>query len=262
MKDLIMIQLETTNLCQASCKFCPHDKFKEFGTMTDKLYESIVNQAGNLPKLTNFIPMLTGEPFCDKKIIERIKYARARMPWVNIELYTNGNLLTFAILQQLKEIPNFALSISLNGLNPEVRKEITGLDDWPHVIRMCRYAEQIKLPYRVTMVAYPEIKEQEIKGFVQAGGSVIQYQSWAGQQYPYKRNRWTSCMRALNYMTIRYTGDVCLCCFDAFGKVNFGNLNRQTIEEVWNSPYHRELQELHKRGEGNKFQMCDSCTEG
>ncbi len=262
MKELACLQIETTNICQAKCVFCQHDKFKEFGTMTDELYQKIIIEASQLSNLQLFIPMLTGEPFCDKQIIERIKYARERMPWVAIQLYTNGSLLTFDIIQKLKDIQGFSLSISLNGLNPETREKVMGLKDWTHVIRMAHYAEQIGLPYRVTLVAYPEITPEEVSSFIKAGGMAIQYQSWAGQQFPYTRNRWTSCIRALNHMTIRYNGDANLCCFDPFSKVSFGNLNNQTIEEIWTSAGRQEYIKNHKAGSGNKMPLCESCTEG
>ncbi len=259
--ELAILQVETTNICNSKCVFCPHDKFTEFGTMTDELYKKIIDEASKLNKLQTFIPMLTGEPFCDKQIIDRIKYAREKMPWVNIQLYTNGSLLTFEIIQQLKEIPCFSLSVSLNGLTPETREKIMGLKDWRHVVRMVNYAEQIKLPYRVTLVAYTEVNTDEVKGFIQSGGTALQYQSWAGQQYPYKRNRWTSCVRALNHMTIRYNGDANLCCFDPFGKVSFGNLNESTIEEIWTRQKRQEYTASHKEGKGNLLPLCESCTE-
>ncbi len=261
MKELAVLQLETTNLCQAHCVFCQHDKFTEFGTMADELYEKIIIEASKLPNLRLFIPMLTGEPFCDKNIIGRIKYAREKMPWVNIQLYTNGSLLTLDIIQQLKEISNFNLSISLNGLTPETRKKVTGLDDWSHVVQMAHYAEGIKLSYRVTMVCYHDVPIKEIEDFVKSGGTAIGYQSWAGQQYPHRRIRPTSCVRALNHMTIRYNGDANLCCFDPFGKVSFGNLSEKTIEEIWKSPERQEYILRHKILEGHKLTLCDSCTE-
>ncbi len=230
--------------------------------MSDDLFVKVIKEASQLPDLKVIIPMLTGEPFCDKQIVDRIKYIRNQVPQVMIQLYTNGSLLTFEILQQLKAIDNFHLSISLNGLNPETREKVMGLKDWTHVMRMCQYAEQIKLPYRASIVAYPEIHPDEIKKFVQSGGMAFQYQSWAGQQFPYKRNRWTSCVRALSHMTIRYNGDANLCCFDPFGKVSFGNLNNQTIEEIWTSPKRQEYIAKHKEGRGNTLELCDSCTEG
>lgn len=262
LKSLNCLQLETTNLCQAHCVFCPHDRFKEFGTMTDKLYQKIIDDASLVPALQNFIPMLTGEPFCDKQIIERIRYARERLPAVNIQLYTNGSLLTTEILDQLATIPLFFLSISLNAMNPLTREKNMGLKDWSHVVRMSRYAQQIHLHTRVTMVAYPEVHEEEIAEFNKVGGVAIQYQSWAGQQYPYERKRWTSCVRAQSHMTVRYNGDANLCCFDPFGKVSFGNVNNQSIEEVWTSSARQDYIKKHQIGKGNTLPLCDQCTEG
>lgn len=262
MHSLLVLQVETTNICNANCIFCPHHKFKEFGTMSDELYEKIVREASELPKLQLFIPMLTGEPLCDKKFVERLKFARERMPWISIEIYTNGTLLTPEIIDKLKGITDLHISLSLNAITPETRKQMMGLDDYWDVIKSMKYMESVGLPYRTTMVAHPQIRELEIQTFIKAGGLAIQSQSWCGEQYPYERRRWTSCPRALNFMTVRYTGDVCLCCFDPFGKVTFGNLNNQTIEEIWKSQRHREYQERHKIGKGNECGLCYACTEG
>jgi radical SAM protein with 4Fe4S-binding SPASM domain len=262
MKDLLFMQVETTNHCNAHCIFCPHHEFKEKGFMTDELYDKILNEAKQLPNLTEFIPMLTGEPFLDKKFIPRLRKLRETLPNVDIEIYTNGSLLTDEVIFQLKEIPNVRYSISLNGLNPGTRDAIMGLKDYWEVIRAFKTMERLGIKYRATMVGYPTISQEEMKGFVESGGTVIQYQSWAGTQYPYERRRWTSCVRAVNGMTVRYNGDVILCCFDPFGEVTFGNLNNETIEEVWKSEKHREYQMMHKQGRGNELPKCAQCTEG
>jgi len=90
----------------------------------------------------------------------------------------------------------------------------------------------------------------------------IQCQSWCGELYPYERKRWTSCARTLNSMAVNYKGEVVLCCFDPFAKVVFGDLNNQTIEEIWKSEKHQGLRSLHKVGRGNEFELCRNCTEG
>lgn len=262
MNNIAVLQVETTNICNAHCVFCPHDRFKEFGTMSDELWDKIVSEAACLSGLQTFIPMLTGEPFCDKQILSRIRHARERLPKVMIQLYTNGGLLTEAILEELAAVPQFFLNISLNGLKPEIREHLMGLKDWVHVVRMARYAQQIKLPTRVTMVAYPELHEKDLSDFNAVGGVAIQYQSWAGQQYPYERKRWTSCPRALSHMTVRYDGSANLCCFDPFGKVSFGNVTEQTLEEIWQGRARREYRESHQVGQGNRLPLCGACTEG
>lgn len=230
--------------------------------MTDDLYAKILLEASQLPNLSTFIPMLTGEPFMDKQFVDRLRLARNKLPHVGLEVYTNGSLLTAETIEAMKGIPNLRFSVSLNGMSPETRKRIMGLDDYWQVIQSLKAMERAGIKYRTTMVAYPDIPQEEIKSFIEAGGTAIQYQSWAGTQYPYDRRRWTSCARAINYMTIRYNGDVCLCCFDPFGEVTFGNLNESTIEEIWLSEKHKEYQNLHKKGRGNELPKCRSCTEG
>ena len=262
MKTLNVIQIESTNFCNAHCVFCPHSKFTEFGIMTDALYEKIIRQAAELPRLECFIPMLTGEPLCDPKFIERVKFARERMPWVRIEFYTNGHLLTREIIDDLKSVTDLHISVSLNGVYAETRRAMMGLDDFLSVTQMLKYMEDSGIHYRTTMVAHPEIKLDELQEFVERGGVAIQYQSWCGEIYPYQRRRWTKCPRALTQMTVNYKGEVVLCCFDPFGKVLFGDLNSQTMEEIWTSPKHRELQRMHAQGRGNEMLLCEACTEG
>lgn len=262
MNDLLYLQVETTNHCNAKCLFCPQHKFKQKGFMEQDLYEKIVDEATRLPNLMMFHPMLTGEPFLDKRFMERLRFARTRLPNVEIEIYTNGTLLTDEIIYQLQGMPLLRLSVSLNGLKPETRKKVMGLNDYWAVVQSFKLMERLNIKYRATMVAYPEISQEEVAAFIESGGTAIRYQSWAGTQYPYERRRWTACPRAINQMTVLYTGDVCLCCFDPFGEINFGSLKTETIEEVWNSSRHKEYQTMHKQGRGHELPKCEACSEG
>lgn len=262
MNDLLYLQVETTNHCNAKCVFCPQHQFKEKGFMTQELYEKIIDEASRLPNLVQFDPMLTGEPFLDRNFMDRLKLARAKLPDVAIEIYTNGSLFTPDLVHQLAAIPKLRLSVSLNGLSPETREKVMGLKDYWAVVQAFKLMDRLGMKYRATMVAYPDISQGEITAFIEAGGSAIRYQSWAGIQYPYERRRWTQCPRAINQMTVLYTGVVCLCCFDPFGEVNFGDLNEQTIEEVWKTSRHQEYQLRHKEGRGHELPKCDACTEG
>ena len=44
MNNLNVLQVESTNFCNAHCVFCPHSKFTEFGTMTDNLYVKVARK--------------------------------------------------------------------------------------------------------------------------------------------------------------------------------------------------------------------------
>ena len=51
MKDLQVLQIETTNICNAKCVFCPHDKITKHGTMSNDLFNKIVYEASKYPIL-------------------------------------------------------------------------------------------------------------------------------------------------------------------------------------------------------------------
>ena len=80
-----LVQVETTNYCNAKCIFCPYQRVKEHGLMSDEVYNKILVYAHNL-KPTLFVPLLTGEPFTDTKFMSRIRLARETLP----ESYTHS----------------------------------------------------------------------------------------------------------------------------------------------------------------------------
>ena len=67
-----------------------------------------------------------------------------------------------------------------------------------------------------------------------------------------------SCGRAMYHMTVLYNGLVNLCCFDPFGKHLFGDLNKQTVKQVWESDERQKFAEAHKNN--IDINPCTKCT--
>lgn len=257
MTDLKVLQIETTNLCNSHCVFCVHNEFKEFGTMDDSLFEKILNDAKEIETLEYVIPMLTGEPFMDKKILQKLKLINKILPGKKIHLYTNGSLLTPEIINELSSIENLTMFFSLNG-NAETRKELMGLDDYEYVASMIRLYDLTKKPYKVLFVFYPAVARTNVENFVRTWkdkANVLIYGNFLGRKY--KAFGTTKCTRATSHMTVLWNGKVNLCCFDAFGEVIFGDLNNQTIKEVWNSEKRQSFATAHL--EGKIIKPCDKC---
>lgn len=82
------IYIETTNVCNLSCNFCPKTNRKS-GFMTREEFEIIVNK---IKGYTNYIYLhLMGEPFLNKNLEEFIKIAKRENLFINIT--TNGTLI-------------------------------------------------------------------------------------------------------------------------------------------------------------------------
>ena len=269
---LEILQVETTNYCNAKCIFCAYHQIEEHGMMSDTLYSKIVSEAGELdPPPQTFIPMLTGEPFLDPQIVDRIKEARAALPNTDIHLYTNGSKLTEELINQLSDIPNFQLNISANGASVETRMRLTGLDDYEHVSRMIDFVDQCRIPHTVSLVQHPSITKDEEAAFNRKWGQetsssscrtpfVFQHLNFAGLTSPLDKNNFTRCIHATSHMTVLYNGKVNLCCMDPLGRKIFGNLNEQSVSEVWFSEDRQRYVKLHEVGRGTECEVCRDCN--
>jgi len=269
---LEVLQVETTNRCNARCIFCAHNQIKKHGTMSDALYSKILSDAARLdPPPQQFIPMLTGEPFLDPQIVDRIKEARAALPRSDIHLYTNGSLLTDKLLKQLADVPDFHLNISANGASVETRRRLTGLNDYEYVAGMIEYVDAMRIPHTVSLVQHPSITAEEEEAFNLKWGQVtsssscrtpfvFQHLNFAGLTSAPEGTYFTRCIHATSHMTVLWDGRVNLCCMDPLGKQIFGDLNLHTVEEVWFSEGRQYYVKRHEEGRGAECDLCRDCN--
>ena len=67
------------------------------------------------------------------------------------------------------------------------------------------------------------------------------------------------CTQPFRQLIIRPTGEISLCCNDAFGKYTLGDISTQSIRDVWNSPEHQAIRtEMLKNGRKN-LMLCAEC---
>jgi len=269
---LEVLQVETTNYCNARCIFCVYDQIKKHGTMSDKLYTKILRDAAKLnPPPKTFIPMLTGEPFLDRQMVERIKEARAALPHTEIHLYCNGSKLTEEIIRRLAEVPQFHLNISANGASVETRKRLTGLGDYEYVAGMIDFIDSLHISHSVSLVQHTSITKEEEKAFNRRWGKatsnascrtpyVFQHLNFAGLTYEKDQIRFTHCIHATSHMTVLWDGRVNLCCMDPLGRKIFGDLNQQTVAEVWLSEERQRYAAMHNEGRGTECEVCRDCN--
>jgi len=269
---LEVLQVETTNHCNARCIFCAHPRITDHGTMSDGLYAKILADAARLdPPPHTFIPMLTGEPFLDPQIVDRIRQARVALPTTEIHLYTNGSRLTKESIDWLSEVPNFRLNISANGASVGTRKMLTGLDDYEHVAEMIDHVDAAGILHTVSLVQHPSLTRDEEEAFNTRWGQatsdsscrtphVFQHLNFAGLTCPLDRNNFTRCIHATSHMTVLRDGKVNLCCMDPLGRKTFGDLNLQTVAKVWFSEARQHYVARHEEGSGAECEVCRDCN--
>ncbi len=257
--ELKAVQIEVTNLCNSKCVFCSHSKLKKFGIMSDELFKKIILDLKEIPSIEVVVPMLLGEPFCDRKIIQKLKLINKILPDKKVVIFTNTSLLTKKKVEELSKIKNLRVFFSLNGARKETRKRLMGLDDYDHAVKMINLYAKTGNQFEVTFVNYPGVSEAELFEFKKkyAKTMIIKYKNFSGDNF--EAGPQSNCARAIKEMTIMWDGRVNLCCMDAFGKVIFGDVNKQSVKEVWESSERQRYSEAHKNGE-YMGGICSNCT--
>jgi len=73
-----IVQIESTNLCNAKCVFCPRDEMhRQQGVMDMALFQKIVDECAALG-VTHVRVHNYGEPFLDRQLVEKVRYAKSK----------------------------------------------------------------------------------------------------------------------------------------------------------------------------------------
>src|SRR5574342_538797 len=73
-----IVQIESTNICNAKCVFCPRDEMhRRQGIMSFELFAKIVDECAELG-ITHVRVHNYGEPFVDRRLVEKVRYAKAK----------------------------------------------------------------------------------------------------------------------------------------------------------------------------------------
>lgn len=274
-REYLELQLETVTTCSAKCHFCVYPSVSVFraGKLMDMgLFKKLIDEAVGIPQIESFVLHGLGEPMLDRYLIDRIRYIRERSKH-NIEVYTHGIHMSPEKFDAMKGAGLSTLVVSLNAVNQEQHQKIMGVSGKfgvasnnaqyaiDHSDGMCVQVHAVVNGDYFTQDDMLEFYKRW--GHVQRGGSglVVQEGNWADDNRtirPFDGN--AKCPRALRQIYVMATGEVTTCCFDPTGKQVFGNLNNQTIREVYNSPEYVAFRGAHDIHQAGKYSICRDCT--
>lgn len=264
------VQIQTLTGCNGRCIFCPNEAFIKShlptGRMSWDLFKSIVDQLVEI-KPHRIMPYLQNEPLLDDRLPELISYIHSKMPEVTTLVVTNGTRLTSDMGERLIKSGLKRLKVSLQSLDDEVNKELMGYPATPVVENILNFAKLLKkhrssMDLRVSAIVNAknekEIsamqkfwKKQGIRLVLSAlenrGGNISDAINLAHKKEMRLRR---GCIRPTRDICILFNGEVVLCCVDWLRTVILGDLKRQSIVEIWNSP------RLNLIREGLKMEDC------
>lgn len=267
------MMIENTNICNADCVFCPHKKMKrKKGVMTMDLFKKTIDQSKNLG--INYITIYGfGEPLLDKYFFERVRYAKER-EIERVTTNTNGMYLDKRKIFQIFISGLDEIYISFDAASENVYKKIRpGLNfqtvekNILHLIGEKR-KRKAKKPEIILSYVETEDNKKETKDYLQKWKnqadriSISSVHNWTGainSGDKLKKGRREPCRLLWTDMVISWNGDVPLCCHDYENKIILGNIEQQSIKEIWGGEKLRKIRKWHKKNSFEKILLCKNC---
>ena len=254
------IQIEISTFCNANCTFCPRtDMTRPKGTMSDVLFHKIIKEGKELG-VRNYIPFLNGEPFANPKIFDWLDYLEKE--GVTTCLFTNAGLLDKEKIDRLVKLKNIKfIHCSINAATKETYEKVTRGPDFDRVVSNVHYLID-KAPFKVIagMTTVQEnVKERRLfwkiwRGHVHLGN----FANWAGSRHdPIEMTGEKIPCTSPENMYILWDGRVCQCCMDFDGQVIMGDINKQSLKEIWDNG--QPIRDRHHALDFN-MPLCRDCN--
>ena len=261
-----IVQIESTNICNAKCVFCPRDDMhRRQGIMTVELFRKIVDECVELG-ITHVRMHNYGEAFIDKKLVEKVRYAKQK-GIQEVGMISNGSLITEQIARGMIDAGLDAINISVDASGKEVFESTRVGLKYDKVIanieRLVRLrTESGRRRPKLILSFVRQNNSADEQAFIEHWRAiadkihVTDLHNWAGTlnqesdvNYP--------CYRPWLTFTVLWDGRVSLCCADFDGKTILGDLNTHSIAEIWNAGPYRDVRRQHLESGGPD--ICRAC---
>lgn len=264
------VSIETQALCNARCTFCPYPTLERKGTkMPDELLHRLVDEMAAFETSFFFSPFKVNEPFLDKRLLPLCERFNRDVPLGRLRLFTNGSALTDKHIEGVAGLKNVEhLWISLNEHDP-VRYETTMGLNFEHTAknldRLHEYVVGWKFRHKVVVSRVgmdQEFVEYVVRRWPHFKPALIKRDAWIdftnsdSDEVPDGPcGRWWE----LNIMA---NGKVSHCCMDSGETDRFviGDLNSQTMLEVYNSSAWKKHRDTASRRTLGDESPCQRCT--
>ena len=279
----VIFQVELTNNCPMTCSMCPrtHSMERAIGNMSRDVFGKIVAEVAGTT--AGFYLHHFGDSLMHPDLGWFIGETSRR----KIDGYLSANpvLLTAQRIRAIVDNGLHELVLSIDGVTPETSEAVRG-----KAARNVKLAERrVKelLEYRASVnSAYPRVVLQivrqnqnahEVSEWLRRWSSVPgldrvkvkSYITWNGAEQtihdlrlaadPHQRA--VVCEKPWTSVTVLWDGTVVPCNFDHDGLHPLGNLNHQTLKEIWQGEAMISLRRHHRDGDLAGIALCRACVD-
>jgi sulfatase maturation enzyme AslB (radical SAM superfamily) len=261
-----IVQIESTNICNAKCVFCPRDEMhRRQGVMEMDLFKKIVDECAALG-ITHVRVHNYGEPFLDRQLVEKVRYAKQK-GIQEVGMISNGSLITEDLARGMIDAGLDAINISVDAAGKEVFERTRLNLDYDTVTGNVRTLARLRKESgrthpKLILSFVRQNNSADEQAFIEEWSQVADkihitdLHNWAGTLNSKSEVNYP-CYRLWLTFTVLWDGRVSLCCADFDGRHVLGDLRTSTIAQVWNSPAYRAARKQHLESGGPE--ICRTC---
>lgn len=277
------VGIEISSKCNYHCKMCPRRSLdRESIHMRPELFYKVIDEISK-----NKVNMLglyrLGESLTHPRFFEFLEYVGNFDSLKNSFLSTNGGLLNDEVIDRLLSSNLRFLNISLNALERDTYKQITGRDEFEHVKSICneiKGRKKKRTPFVSFQFLEQDLTAGQVKSFVSEyveyadfvessvledfGGQLKNNVKFLESQiYPGVGNDDKPCQRSKWGMALIYSnGDVVPCICDINAKfIKVGNMFESSLKEIYESESWAQFREMQNDGSFIHHPLCGQCLD-
>ena len=269
------LNIEPTNACNLRCTHCSLDPDRKRGFMELDRFVELVDQAASIG-VEEIRLFLAGEPFLHKQIGQMIRACTDR-GLLSI-IHTNAAKMKPEHSREAIEAGLSVISISIDGATKQEyeasrcgaefettlentvalleQKRELGADGLQVIVQTLRPVGQPLSPPRVLRERFAGLPVNHFK--------VLHPHNWRGEAQVEQTRHETitpnPCMFLWHELSVRWDAKVVGCCADLNGFFIRGDLNSESIIEVWNNEKALELRRVHALGSPDDHPLCKGCS--
>ena len=268
--------VELVSTCNLKCPFCfQTDKTftrKPFmGQMNFELLKKIVDEAENL-KIGALTFGSRGEPTMHKKIIEIVEYVGTKKSFFEKKLITNATRLNTELIHAIYKSNFNIVQVSADHYVEKDYEELRVNSNFDEIVKNVDNLYKIRNEFYPNSLAEIRISgidskknlnREKFKDFwikrsdhVSAGFALERWNTYENEILE-KINQ--PCEQLWDRMYAWYDGKVNPCDADYKSNLSYGNLNENSIKDIWNSSIIQKTRQEHLNNRRNRINPCDRC---
>ncbi|MFA6019488.1 MAG: radical SAM/SPASM domain-containing protein [Rhodospirillales bacterium] len=283
-----IVDLELTNSCNFRCLMCPTGAGalkRARGMMAEETFIRFLKGIRGRRVGLRFIGW--GEPMIHPRFLDFLSAAKQDGHLVHVN--TNGSYLTSALADRLLDIGIDSIKFSVQGVTAESYRSLHQADFFEPLLETAALLYRRRADGTAPFIQISAISQGEPPALVEAfkrrvaalcdfvnvgsiNGELLDVpaldadaadagalerlapQDGADRQYP-------QCPEVFDKLSVFWDGRVTACCADSGGAMQVGDLQAQTVREIWRSPSLERYRRLLSGMNHDRLPLCRNCRD-